>query len=218
MVVAVLVGDSSVLDLNNTREMVTRIPEVGIRIRQAQNIIDQFSKAPVDLFSCLLLDDASFAKLGTVRSIIVSTVQLGLYDRYIRKNGNPQIVVGLKGALTLLNIFAGTSDLSDLIRPLVATEFVAPDMAQVLTLVSNQGAYDILKLGVNGAQIVASESANPEQLVTKLVDDYNVSRIVNVGPGSTSITSQSVDPVYERLQICESIDIDQMLNWAVKIA
>ncbi len=214
MITAVVLGDISVLDKRKIREAVIRIPEVVVRVRQAQDIIDTLETSSVDLFTCLSLEDSSFTQLGTVRSILVSAVQLGLYDRFIKKNGKPQYILGLKGSLPLLNTLAGSSELSNLMGPLIAAE----PSAQVLTLVGSRSSYDILKIEIDSTilpsvQVIESTALNIEQLVTLLVENYSVNRIVNIGPSSPAITPQTVDPIYERLQICESIDIDPMLYW-----
>lgn len=214
---AVLIGDVSVLDRYQIRNAVLRIPEVGIRIRELQGLLDKWCRNSIDIFTTLQQDDIMFSRMGTVRGAIVSAVQLGLFDRYKRQFGAPQIFIGSKGQLPLLRVFAGNTTLAEILQGL----FNEGEPRNFSTMASQtRGEFDIIRSLNNEIQCLDIIANTLDELVTSLVEEQSVTRIVNVGPGSR-IESYNIDPIYERLTVIESIEVDPFLGWffaATKIA
>lgn len=207
----VLVGDLSVLDRYQIREAVIRIPEVGIRIREVQTLLDEWCPKPVDLAAALHHDDITFGRMGNIRGVLVAAVQLGLYDRYVRRNGKPNILIGPQGTMPLLRVFAGNLSLRDVLHRIFDETATGPSMI----MPSTRGNYDIVKLSTVAGefQFMDVVANSQEELVQQLVEQLNVGKIVNIGPGSQALQMHQVDPIYERLQVIESIENDPMLSW-----
>lgn len=210
MVTAIVVGDLSVLDRYQVREAIVRIPEVGTRFREVQDLIDTWCGSRHDLFTNLQQDDIGFARSGALRAATVAAVQKGLFDRYMRKFGAPQFLVGPKGTIHLLRCLKSELGLSELLQ----RRFVEDAPVQLNPLmfaVQTRGNFDALRL--DHQEVMDFPATTPEGLVEVMVEEHGVGRVVNLGPGNSMIHSGLVDPCYERLQLTETIEMDPQLSW-----
>ena len=51
------------------------------------------------------------------------------------------------------------------------------------------------------------------KIVRELIEDYDLKKIVNIGPGNSLVSRSTDDLILEDVQILESIDLDPMLSW-----
>jgi hypothetical protein len=206
---AVLLGDITVLDRFQVRNAVLRIPEVSIRLREFQNNLDEWCSHGVDLFVAMQHDDITFSRMGNLRGAIVSVVQQGLYDRYRRFHKEPTLFIGSKGYLPVLRALAGNSKLSEVLQKL----FVEDTKSLSMVVPQTRGAFDIIKVGADQQiQYLESAAQTMDELVSGLVEEQSIKRIVNIGPGSR-VESYLIDPTFEHLTVEESIESDPWLGW-----
>lgn len=210
MVTSIVVGELSVLDRNQVREAIVRIPEVGARLKEVQDLLDRWCAHKPDLYMNLQMDDIGFARSGALRAACVAAVQKGLYDRYIRKFGAPKFLIGPKGTMHLLRCLSGELSLSELLQRRFVED--APvQLNPVMFAAQSRGNYDAICL--DQPDVMDFPATTPEGLIEVLVEEYQVDRIVNLGPGITGIQPQMVDPCFERLQLTETIEMDPQLGW-----
>lgn len=210
MVTAIVVGDLSVLDRYQVREAIVRIPEVGARLREVQYLLDQWTGHRVDVFTSLQQDDIGFSRSGSVRAAIVAAVQKGLFDRHLRKFGNAKYLIGPKGTIQLLRCLNGEISLSELLQRRFVEDI--PVQINPLMFASNtQGNFDVIDLQTR--EVVDMPATTAEGIMELLVEEHQVGRIVNLGPGYSLVRPQMVDPCHERLQLTETIEMDPQLSW-----
>lgn len=219
METAILLGDVSVLDRIQLREAVLRIPEVSLRIKEIQRWIDKNTTCSLDLFTSMHNDDMTYLRSGVVRGLCVTAVQIGLYDRYTRRSGSPKFVIGIRGTLQFLRYIAGNITLDDLLIPLFATlsSLKVESSASAMFAPQTRAAYDIVKLKNESQQsefsFIDTSVQTSEELITYLVDENDIGRLVNIGPGEKMVSPHTIDPCYERVQVLESIETDPQLSW-----
>lgn len=83
------------------RQMLHRIPEVSILIRQAQAIIDQLTKHLEDkeslqynLISLMQSDEECFASFSSTSKLLLALVQTSLFHRWRKYNNAPSYLIG----------------------------------------------------------------------------------------------------------------------------
>ena len=104
------------LDFNELRTSVLRIPEVTIRIRQAQSILDTLELPKVDLFNVISADDDHFFRNIKLKSLAAAVVQIGLFDRYVKTQRRPDFMIGNSNGDAAMMVCAGLLTFEDLVR------------------------------------------------------------------------------------------------------
>ena len=84
---AVLFANTGVLDFLELRTSIVRIPEVIAKLKEAQTFLDRAIKDAPDLIQFITSDDQVFWSRKRIRQIAVGIVQLGLYERYVKRYG-----------------------------------------------------------------------------------------------------------------------------------
>lgn len=210
MVTSVVVGELSVLDRYQVREAIVRIPEVGARLGEVQRLLDSWCAHRPDVFINLQMDDIAFTRSGALRAAAVAAVQKGLFDRYVRKFGMPKFLIGPKGTMHLLRCLSGEISLSELLHRRFVED--APvQLNPIMFAMQSRGSFDAICL--DQPDVMDFPATTPEGLIEVLVEEYQVDRIVNLGPGTTVIQTQMIDPCFERLQLTETIEMDPQLGW-----
>lgn len=95
------------LDVLELRLGVVRIPEVSLRIREAQRLLDQMDIERVDLLGVIASDDESFFRNIKIKSLLAAIVQVGLYDRLLKTQRAPDVVVGNSNGDSALLVCSG---------------------------------------------------------------------------------------------------------------
>ena len=111
----IFAGTRSGLDFSEMRNSVLRIPEVTIRIREAQAILDSMEVPRVDLFNVISSDDETFNRNAKLKSLLAAIVQIGLFDRYMKTNRRPEFMVGAATGDSAMNVCAGLSTFGDMV-------------------------------------------------------------------------------------------------------
>lgn len=104
------------LDFLELRLGVVRIPEVSLRIREAQRILDSLDVERVDLMGSVVIDDDAFFRNIKVKAMLSAVVQVGLYDRLLRTQRAPEVLVGSSNGDSALLVCAGQISFEDMIR------------------------------------------------------------------------------------------------------
>ncbi len=217
METAVLVGDQGVLNQLGIREAVIRIPEVSLKLKEFQISVDQLAQRPVDLMMMMSFDDNTYQKLGGLKTIICAAVQCGLFERYIKKNGLPKYMVGGIGLVQVVSLFTGMTSVSEFLRPLVLAQTASPTAFESSGMFTKPG-YEVVMLtpqleGSLKIEPVDVMAGSVPEVVQFLIEEKDVRRLVNLGPGDRVINSHTIDPMYEHVQVTETIEMDPMLAW-----
>lgn len=104
--VVVFAGRSGV-DFSEVRASVLRIPEVSIKIRQAQKAIDQLGHAEIDLLAIANAEDSVINQHSSVKIILSSLVQLALFERSLRSQRKPNYLMASTKELGVLDLIKG---------------------------------------------------------------------------------------------------------------
>ena len=83
------------------RQAVLRIPEVSMKIKQAQNLLDcgPWEDSKIDFYSYILSCDEDFHAKPKLKNLITAVVQVGLFNRYIKHRNLPSFMMGTQGPL-----------------------------------------------------------------------------------------------------------------------
>lgn len=73
---AILFSGIAMLDRQDVRQSLVRIPEVIQKIRQAQVVVDQITNYGYELHNCMLDDDKFLVAHPKIRRVLVNTVQI----------------------------------------------------------------------------------------------------------------------------------------------
>jgi hypothetical protein len=211
------------LDFQDFRTNVIRIPEVVIRLREAQEIWDKLSPNPLDLTNFVASEDSVF--LGNIRlkSFATAIVQIGLLDRYLKNHSLTEFVVGTVNGDSPLRVAIGEMTFHEMITSSAALTGhstragLTPILGGELPILSGMqlAEYGVYKkdLARGTYQSIAMDLREVEKLVFSLVEEYEVKKIVMVGPGSNLFGKTTLDLSDRDVQVLESIDLDPMLSW-----
>jgi hypothetical protein len=136
--IAAVMSGRNGLDFAELRAAVLRIPEVSLRVREAQGIIDEmcqglesppvtvredgstvvsFLPTPrIDLFLAISGDDASFFRNSTLKSLCCAVVQVGLFDRLIKTQKVPMYLAGPANTDSALSVISGRQSFREMVE------------------------------------------------------------------------------------------------------
>ncbi len=103
----VLFAGRSGLDFLELRFGAVRIPEVTLRIREAQRILDNLNVERIDLMGSILVEDEFFSKNSKLKEMLAAIIQVGLYDRLLKSQRAPDVLVGPAVGDSALMVCAG---------------------------------------------------------------------------------------------------------------
>ncbi len=143
------------LDFLELRLGAVRIPEVSLRIREAQRLLDLLEVERIDLLSATISEDESFFRNIKVKSLLAGIVQVGLYDRLLKSQRVPDVLIGNSNGDSALLVCAGQMTFEQMIATSAALQTLQP--RQVLEPVKTAAALPIsmLPLGAYGAGAMA---------------------------------------------------------------
>lgn len=215
----VLFNEAKVLDLQEVRANVLRIPEVSRKVREAQAILDREAIGNFDLSTHIAADDKTFLSNLKLKQVCHSIIQLGLYERMLRFSAEAHLLVGNMSGFTALKVLTGQLSFENL---------VLGQEDKPVCLVS-QGGDTPLLVGVKLAEYKVFKSAdavlqsvpgfegrNADQLIRELQAKNPAAVVVNIGPGD--VICQAIDKDHRFVDL---IDQDPMLStwfWEVAIA
>lgn len=122
----VVFAGRNALDFISLRMGVVRIPEVSLRLREAQRILDGLDIERIDLLSIAVSDDDAFFRNIKVKSLLSAIVQVGLYDRLVRSQRVPDVMVGCVNGDSALLVCAGQKTFESMILSSAAVQSLAP--------------------------------------------------------------------------------------------
>ncbi len=216
---AVVFGGQNSLDFTEVRSRVIRIPEVSLRIEEAQKIWDKYCGSSFSFQHFLISENLAFFNNINLKSLALSIVQLGLLDRYIRIFRNPEVIVGNVQNDSALMVAAGIIQFSEMITKSQASCLVRPmaplhDVSELVLKGRSLPLYQSYSL-VEGEkfQVLGASDMNLQVILQNLIDKQNVTKIVHVGPGFLNKTPGLEEILSRDVQVVESIDVDPMLGW-----
>lgn len=217
--VVVFAGRNGV-DFSEVRTSVLRIPEVSIKIRQAQKAIDQMGLEQIDLLAIANSEDAVLSKNPSVKIILSSLVQFALFERSLRSQRKPSYLMGSTNEPSVLDLIKGDS-ITTFVQKALATEaqLISDDDSSVNVIQLNaEATEDLSVLEVNITETGALKSVNEvlkgseaKKLFTELIEKMNVTKFVNIGPSNALASSN--DESLESVTVIDSIEADPILNW-----
>lgn len=123
---AVLFNDLNSIDFYDIRTNVARIPEVIQKIQEAQKIWDSFDEGGFHFLNFLSAPDEIFLENIKFRNLAAAIVQIGLFERHIKKHSTPDFLVGCSNGDSALLVCSGKRSLTDLIVSSHAAKSVEP--------------------------------------------------------------------------------------------
>lgn len=217
---ALVFNGASNLDFQDIRTNVIRVPEVVVRIREAQAIWDKVSPTPLDLANFIGSEDDVFLSHIKLKSFATAVVQVGLLDRYLKNHKMPEYVVGAINGDSPMRVAMGQKSFLELVTESLATNGPRPrvPVANALDLPILAGVqlveYAIFCRGTDGDYVrQITEVREVERMIVDLVDQHEVNKLVMVGPGSSVSGKKVLDLTSRDVQVLESIDLDPMLSW-----
>lgn len=228
---AVVFSGRNGLDFNELRMSVLRIPEVTIRIRQAQAVLDTLDCPKVDFFNVISSDDETFFRNIKLKSLAAAVVQIGLFDRYVKNQRRPDFMIGNSNGDAAMLVCAGLMSFEDMVRGSQAVDTLKPQ--NVIPL----GAPATTELVVQAAPLLAGLSLTEfraleavqtetgltyqatgegamdiKKIVATLHAERSVERFINLGPAA-AVRGADYKAISEDIESMDSIELDPMLGW-----
>jgi hypothetical protein len=215
------------LDFIELRQGVVRIPEVTLRLREAQAIFDRMEGVEIDLLSMICSDDELFFKNIQLKSLLSAIVQVGLFDRYCKSQKRPDFMVGNSNGDSALLVCAGRLSFQAMVEASQALSSFRPTERTVISLVAvatpllsglSLTEYHALETKVcdQGAleyHPMKGSSMELRKLIASLNQDQNVARFINIGPASALRGSDYRNLGSGDIESLDSIELDPMLGW-----
>ncbi len=124
------------LDFLELRLGTVRIPEVSLRLREAQRILDGLDVERIDLLGAIVTDDESFFRNIKISSLLAAIVQVGLYDRLLKSQRAPEVLIGSSNGDSALLVCAGQTTFESMVLESSAIHTLKPR----LQIVPSSGA------------------------------------------------------------------------------
>jgi len=147
------------LDFLELRLGTVRIPEVSLRLREAQRILDGLDVERIDLLGAIVTDDESFFRNIKIKSLLAAIVQVGFYDRLLKSQRAPEVLIGASTGDSALLVCAGHMTFESMVIQSAAMHTLKPRLQIVQTSGSVSTSTD-LKLSVGQDSLPFSPSMN----------------------------------------------------------
>ena len=112
---ALVIAGVGALEDQAQRELVIRVPEVSIALKEAQRCADQL-KIPVDFLSLLIGPDQKFYSNLLARTLITAIVQSALLKRMLKTAALPEFLIGPANGDSAIFVATGQTDLMALVK------------------------------------------------------------------------------------------------------
>lgn len=223
---AVVFSGRKGLDFFELRTGVLRIPEVTVRIREAQKLLDDKALTSIDLLNTVSSDDESFFRNIKLKSLLATIVQVGLFDRFIKSQRRPDYLVGNSNGDSALLVCAGQITFKQMVEASQALEtLTSSDKSTVLSIAPaplltgiSLTEYQALEVEPqdNGTYLYrpAREGLmDLRKIVSILHHEDKVTRFVNIGPASSLQATDYKNLGNDEIESLDSIELDPMLGW-----
>ncbi len=225
---AIVFSGRNGLDLHDVRTGVLRIPEVTVRIRQAQSIFDQMGFERVDLFNITASDDENFFRNIKLKSLVAAVVQVGLFDRFLKTQRRPDFMIGNTNGDSAVLVCAGLQTFEELVCKSAALDTLRNPVERVVIPFAGEPApllsgislaeYRALRMGTSDAGLVRYEflgdaAMDLRKITSQIHQNQNVNRFVQIGPVGGALTGQDQNVESEDIESLDSIELDPMLGW-----
>ena len=218
---AILFGGASSIDNELVRRSVIRIPEVSLRLRQAQEILDECLRArgeSIDILNILSADDESFKNHLDYRGLLAFVIQVGLYDRYLRLAEESRFFISESNGQMAAEVCARSKTLAEVIEGLLQKEMDQPRnenaVPQLTKGVTNKGyAFYEMNEEDDTFQSTNLEIYDLGEALEIVNERYGIEELVIIGPGDTITEPISQHMVRDRMRMSESIELDPLLSW-----
>ncbi len=228
---AIVFSGRNGLDFIELRTSVLRIPEVTIRIRQAQAILDTLELPKVDFFNVISSDDEHFFRNIKLKSLAAAVVQIGLFDRYVKNQRRPDFMIGNSNGDAAMLVCAGLMTFEDMVRGSQAVDVLRPQ--NVIPLGAPTSTEMVLRAapllaGLSLSEFRSLEAVQTEtglsyapcgegamdikKIVSVLNTERGVERFVNIGPAA-AVRGSEYKAINEDIESLDSIELDPMLGW-----
>ncbi|MDZ4083725.1 MAG: hypothetical protein U1E10_12360 [Bdellovibrionales bacterium] len=127
------------LDFLELRLGTVRIPEVSLRLREAQRILDGLDVERIDLLGAIVTDDESFFRNIKIKSLLAAIVQVGLYDRLLKSQRPPEVLIGTSNGDSALMVCAGQMSFESMVVQSAAIQTLKPRL-QIVPAASLNGS------------------------------------------------------------------------------
>jgi hypothetical protein len=210
---AIVFGGVQSLDFPEVRSAVTRIPEVAARIREAQLAWDIVVADDTCLFHKISSDESARYLNREVRLVLAAAVQLGLFDRYLRNNKMPEMLVGDIRNFSAVSVASKTNTFKELVSAICGqgneTDF------GVLPVMNGSQLPEYQAFQKRGDSYEASNISGDglNSILPQLAQEKSIRRLIAVGPGPLSLSKELEYGALSDVICLESIDMDPMLNW-----
>lgn len=207
------------LDDQSTRHSVLRIPEVSLRIKQAQAVLDDSrGDRAIDLTAFALESDPNFAADQSLRTLLAGIVQVGLYDRYIKYRARPQFMIGRSNGSSALKVCAGRQGFHDFIYQ---SEFFSENQNVKLLVDTDTQLvgscleeYGLYEWSHEQQEYIAGVTKSKEG--AGIVDELNlrqmIQQCIHIGPYNNFRTKEFEKLGSQTVSAICSIELDPILN------
>ncbi len=229
---AIVFSGRNGLDFSELRTSILRIPEVTMRIRQAQAVLDTLELPKVDFFNVISSDDDTFFRNIKLKSLAAAVVQVGLYDRHVKNQRRPDFMVGNSNGDSAMLVCAGLMTFDDMVRNSQAVDTLKTQtVLQLPERLPSEGLVLVaapLLAGVSLTEFRALEAVQTESALTysptcddamdikKIVEalymERGVERFISIGPAG-AVRATDYKAISEDIEALDSIEMDPMLGW-----
>lgn len=209
------------LDDDKVRMNVIRIPEVSQRIHEAQQIWEAIEPIGFDLYNFVAADEKVFLSNIKLKCLAAAVIQVGLYDRYLKRFPQPQIFIGIANGDSPLKVATGEISFEEMVCESSAVRCGKASAATIrladepLLSGIHLAEYKVYELTPNADEecVELLETQDLTSVFRKLVEEHGVKRFINVGPGDNISDKDYSELEPLDIQCVDSIDMDAMLSW-----
>lgn len=207
---ALIFNSANALNFHDIRLNVIRIPEVGLTIREAQNIWDTLNPSVLDLTNFIGSDDQTFLSHIKLKNFASAIVQVGLLRRFLKYNELPKYLIGtVNDDAPLLVALEQISFVE-----LVASSEAFPKERQASANPSGPllsgvklDEFAVFKRHENGhVSRLSFETRDVQKMAEQLAQQEGLRSFIFIGPGTWGKPVPGVTMI-------ESIDLDPHLGW-----
>lgn len=224
---AVVFSGRNGLDFQELRTSVLRIPEVTVRIRQAQSILDTLDLPKVDLFNVISSDDEHFFRNIKLKSLASAVVQIGLFDRLCKTQRRPEFMIGNSNGDSAMKVCSGLQSFEDMVVQSQAGDVPAISPTNLLPMSGIFAAPLLAGLSLTEFRAVEATQTDtgliysmlPEssmeikKVAQALHQERGVNRFISIGPSSALRLADYQDLGTDEVESLDSIELDPMLGW-----
>lgn len=217
MGLAVVFAGRNGLDQVGVRTNVVRIPEVSMRIREAQTIIETLNSGSalggLDLLSYIMSEDPVFMRNQKLKALCAAIVQVGLFDRLKKSNIKTEVLIGAKGLDSALDVVSGRISFTEMVKQ--ATALTAQTTSKAESTLALVAVPLLAGVSLDEYEAVASNvtvmiDIDAKKLLKSMIQTENIKHVISIGP----IPLLSIDEQEELGLIVEdSIHREPMLAW-----